>query len=208
MSKLYGDIDVFQLLKLDTCSGKVWPGFLVKPTGIWLDELTPWDREQLHPNELEAIRGPYTAHDPSKPVLSFPCTGANLKRFLMDTGLYCGEDIDTEPQLHVITPGERKHKGRSPLRLAVEAFLDEQPEGNKEGFYSFLKSRIRAEGKASLKNESYAFFFKSVVAEGSREGVYMWKAKEGKKEGDPGWNRYSGADISRLISRERGNRKK
>lgn len=109
---------------------------------------------------------------------------------------------------HIITDEERKAKSRSTIRFAVEAYLDTASDGNKAGFYTFLKQQIKLPKEVALKDgESYAFFFKDIKEKGSQEGVYLNHPKEGKKEGDPGWNHYSGNDISGIISKEKNNRK-
>lgn len=109
---------------------------------------------------------------------------------------------------HIITAEERKVKSRSAIRLSVEAYLDTAPDGNKAGFYTFLKKKIKLPKEVILKDgESYTFFFKDVKEKGSQEGVYLNHPKEGKKEGDAGWNHYSGNDISGIISKEKKNRK-
>jgi hypothetical protein len=110
---------------------------------------------------------------------------------------------------HTIQPEERKAKGSSAIQSAVNVYLDSVPDGNKAGFYGFLKAKIKLTTNEILKDgEGYDIFFKSVTESGSKEGVYLNHAKEGKKEGEAGYNHYSGGDITTLISREKGNRKK
>jgi len=110
---------------------------------------------------------------------------------------------------HVIKTSERNTKGLSVIQTAVNTFLDVAPGGYKDGFYSFLKAKIKLTTEEILKDgESYTYFFKSISNSGSNEGVYLNHPKEGKKEGEAGYNHYSGRDISSLISRERGKRNK
>ncbi|EKD97177.1 MAG: hypothetical protein ACD_23C01023G0001 [uncultured bacterium] len=109
---------------------------------------------------------------------------------------------------HKITKDERKTKSKSAIQLAVEAYLDNTPEGNKAGFYTFLKDQIKLPKEVILKeDESYAYFFKDVKEKGSQEGVYLNHPKEGKKESYPAWNHYSGDDVSGIISKEKKNRR-
>ncbi|MGD9685461.1 MAG: hypothetical protein AB7U43_00615 [Desulfobacter sp.] len=113
-----------------------------------------------------------------------------------------------ESKRHKITDEERKSKGKSAIQLAVEAFLDATPGGSKEGFYTFLKNQVKLPNEAILKDgESYAYFIKDVKERGAGQGVYLNHPKEGKKEGDPAWNHYSGNDVSGIISKEKKNRK-
>ena len=210
MIKTYGYVELFQLLEMDSCDERALSGFLIKPDGIWIDELTDWDRKNLHPNELAAILGPFTTHDTTKPVLSLPCTGEELKHFLVETGLYCGEDIeiDDKPGQHRIKPEERRPKGKSAVQVAIESFLNDHPTGTKNEFYKFLKERIKLPKGRDLKDgQSYEYYFQKVIEKGNIEGVYLNHAKEGKTEGDSGWNRYSGGAVSSLISKEKKRRK-
>jgi hypothetical protein len=90
----------------------------------------------------------------------------------------------------------------------VEAYLDGNQNGNKAGFYTFLKQQIKCPKEVTLKDgESYAYFFKEVKEKGAQEGVYLNHPKEKKKGGDPGWNHYSGDAVSSIISKEKGRRK-
>jgi hypothetical protein len=110
---------------------------------------------------------------------------------------------------HVITEDERKAKSKSAIQLAVEAYLDSAHDGNKAAFYTFLKKQIKLPREVILKDgQSYAYFFKEVKEVGSQEGVYITSSKEGKKEGEPAWNHYSGNAISTIISKEKSYRKK
>jgi hypothetical protein len=114
-----------------------------------------------------------------------------------------------QTQRHVFQPNERKSKAKSALQFAIEAYLDTAPDGNKAGFYTFLKAKIKLTTEEILKDgEGYDIFFKSVTESGSKEGVYLNGKKEGKREGKAGYNHYSGSDISSNISREKGKRKK
>lgn len=88
----YGFIKLFQCLGSSSCDPKIFPGFLIKPDGIWLDLLSEEDIKLLHPNELTALYEPFENHDTSKPVLPLPCTGNALKHFLEVTGFYTGEE--------------------------------------------------------------------------------------------------------------------
>ncbi|MGE0917524.1 hypothetical protein [Trichlorobacter lovleyi] len=110
---------------------------------------------------------------------------------------------------HKISKDEWKSKRKSAIQLAVEAFLDDTPEGNKVGFYAFLKKQLNLQKEEPFKDgQPYAYYFKDVKEKGNHEGVYLQRPKEGKKEGNPSWNHYSGDDISSILSKERGRRKK
>ena len=110
---------------------------------------------------------------------------------------------------HTLTAEDRKPKGKSAIRSAIEAYLGSAPDGAKAGFYTFLKAKRKLTTNAILKDgEGYDIFFKSVIESGSKEGVYLNHPKEGKKVGEAGWNHYSGSGITELISREKGKRKK
>jgi len=52
----------------------------------------------LTPDELAAMRRSFSAHDMSKPVLSLPCSGKDLQKFMKETGFDCKmvEDINTD----------------------------------------------------------------------------------------------------------------
>ena len=115
-----------------------------------------------------------------------------------------------EPKLrHKISKDEWKSKRKSAIQLAVEAFLDDSPEGNKAGFYAFLKKQLNLQKEEPFKDgQPYAYYFKDVKEKGKLEGVYLQHPKEGKKEGNPSWNHYAGNEISSIISKERGRRKK
>lgn len=118
---------------------------------------------------------------------------------------------DAMPEIkirHKITKVEQKPKGKSAIQLAVEAFLDDSPEGNKAGFYIFLKKQLNLSQEQPFKDDQpYAYYFKDVKGRGIQEGVYLHHPKEGKKEGDPGWNYYSGNETSAIISKEKKRRK-
>lgn len=116
----------------------------------------------------------------------------------------------SEPKLrHKISKGEWKSKRKSAIQLAVEAFLDDTPKGNKVGFYAFLKKQLNLQKEEPFKDgQPYAYYFKDVKEKGNLEGVYLQHPKEGKKEGNPSWNHYAGNEISSIISKERGRRKK
>jgi hypothetical protein len=119
------------------------------------------------------------------------------------------EELTTEKKRHIIQPVERKSKAKSVIQLAISEYLDATPSGMKAGFYDFLKAKIQLTANEILKNgEGYEYYFKSVTTSGSKEGVYLNMPKEGKKEGESGYNHYAGAEITTLISREKGNRKK
>jgi len=110
---------------------------------------------------------------------------------------------------HIIKPEERKVKGLSAIQTAINAYLEVAPDGNKAGFYTFLKEKIKLTVEETLKDgESYSYFFEKVTENGSKEGVYLNHAKEGKKEGEAGYNHYSGSEITSLISRKRSKKKK
>ena len=115
---------------------------------------------------------------------------------------------ETRQKRHIITQEERRAKGKSAIQLAVEAYLDGNQNGNKAGFYTFLKQQIKLPQEVTLKDgESYAYFFKEVKEKGTQEGVYLNHPKEKKKEGDPAWNHYSGDAVSSIISKEKTRRK-
>jgi len=109
---------------------------------------------------------------------------------------------------HVITERQRGKKPRSAIRVAIENYLDEEPDGNKDGFYDFLKGKLKLTREEPLKDgESYNFYFDRVVARGLEEGVFLTGLKEGRKPGTPGANHYKGAYIASEISKEKKRRK-
>ncbi|HOO39968.1 MAG TPA: hypothetical protein PK653_00875 [Syntrophales bacterium] len=109
---------------------------------------------------------------------------------------------------HVITESERGKKSRSAIQVAIENYLDEAPNGKRAGFYEFLNGKLKLATEQVLKDgQSYNFYFDKPVVTGSREGVYLNGAKEGRKPGTPGYNHYNGGQISGLIAKERGRRR-
>jgi len=150
--------------------------------------------------------------------MTFTCTFEEAERF--KTKYICnsnnqlfqkvGQTLEpNSSSRHIISDQERRAKSKSAIQLAVEAYLAMVPDGNKSGFYLFLKDKIKSLKEESLKDcQSYAFYFNKVTENGSREGVYLNHPKEGKKEGDPSWNHYSSNDISSIISKEKAKRKK
>lgn len=90
----YGFIHLFKCLGETSCNPKTMPGLLIKPDGVWRDLLSEDDRKRLTPHELAAIYEPFENHDSSKPVLKFPCTGKELKDFLVATGSSSDDDIE------------------------------------------------------------------------------------------------------------------
>jgi len=108
----------------------------------------------------------------------------------------------------VITESERGKKSRSAIQVAIENYLDEAPNGKRAGFYEFLNGKLKLATEQVLKDgQSYNFYFDKPVVTGSREGVYLNGAKEGRKPGTPGYNHYNGGQISGLIAKERGRRR-
>jgi hypothetical protein len=137
-------------------------------------------------------------------------TEEDLLRYGMETvGVNFELPSDRHTNRHDIKPDEWKSKDKSAIQIAIEAFLDSRPDGYKIDFYTFLKTKLKLTTEEILKDaESYPFYFKEVKEAGCKEGVYLNHPKEGKKEGTPGYNHYSGANISSLISREKAKRKK
>jgi len=133
---------------------------------------------------------------------------SDLMSFMPSLG-FCSLGKPEPAQRHVITMEERKSKSKSAIQLAVEAYLDTTPDGNKAGFYTFLKAKLKLTTEEILKDgEPYPYYFKEVKESGIKEGVYLNHPKEGKKVGKPGYNHYSGDDISSHISREKGKKNK
>jgi hypothetical protein len=99
----YGYIELFQLL--NTTDSKSLVGFEIKPDGIWIDQPSEIDLNFLTPDELAAMRGPFTAHDMSKPVLLLPCSGKDLQKFMRETGFDCKlvEDLNVNSSWQPIT---------------------------------------------------------------------------------------------------------
>lgn len=147
----------------------------------------------------------------SIPISDIRVTDKMLSEYATSVGieLKANQPHPVRPERHKLKPEEHKAKSKSSIQLAVETYLNVRPNGDKAGFYSFLKQQITLEKGAILKDgESYAYFFKAVKEQGSHEGVYLQCPKEGKKEGSPGWNHYPGNAVSGIISKERNRRKK
>lgn len=155
----------------------------------------------------------YLVDSPASISLSDICITDNmLTEYAASMGIVLKEQqpqVSVRPARHKILPDEHKAKSKSAIQLAVEAFLDSTPEGNKHDFYRFLKQQLELPEKTILKNgQSYPYYFKDVKVKGNLEGVYLNHPKEKKKEGDPSWNHYTGNAVSGIIAKEKGRRNK
>jgi hypothetical protein len=210
MKRAEWDTPLYALQSLRECYEKLHKHYaewrvealkLLPPAFVWRDEFEKAHSHSMLPGDHEKKELNWCPYFPEEINTAF----------LMKVGTESPPAEHTVPEVskrHKITDEERKTKSKSAIQLAVESFLDNTPGGNKAGFYTFLKNQIKLPKEVMLKNgESYAYFFKEVKEKGSQEGVYLNHPKEGKKEGDPAWNHYSGDDVSGIISKEKNNRK-
>lgn len=159
------------------------------------------------PNEMrEWERANHLVPRPWSPPLQGWCIGSKIIIPLSEV-----ERIEAPPPArdrHVITERQRGKKSKSAIRVAIENYLDGDPDGNKAGFYAFLKGKLKLTIEEPLKDgQSYNFYFNRVVARGQEEGVYLTEVKEGRKPGTPGANQYIGPYIASEISKEKKRRK-
>jgi hypothetical protein len=163
-------------------------------------EDTRWDGmtwEDQYRDYLESQRG----------ILAYILSTGRPLTELDRSELVCLLSI-TEPSFSKPLIQNHKPKSKSAIQFAVEAYCNETGLPDKNGFYSFLKIKIKFPKELILKNgQSYAYFFDKIVVSGVQEGVYLNHPKEGKKEGEPRWNHYSSADVCSIINKEKRRRK-
>lgn len=80
----YGHVELFKLLNSTNRLSLI--GFEIKNDGIWIDDLSKDHEQWMTPQEIAVLCEPFAAHKRDKPVLNFPCTGEELRTFLVRTG--------------------------------------------------------------------------------------------------------------------------
>jgi hypothetical protein len=106
------------------------------------------------------------------------------------------------PPRHEFTAEERvKGSRKGCLQIAVERYLDSEPEGTWEGFKNFLNDKLKLSKEETLFNDqTYNFYFEKV----NKNGVYLHQPKQR----DSSDNRYLPSDVGSIIRKEKKLRKK